>query len=247
MNGLSNTGEIAGSMGRLIKKYEGRSAVGPLLLLILGVGMTFASLWAFIDSSMPNYIRGFAVAGVLFAIIGIDGVIKALGRYCMMIYEGGFEYSSTTENRLVRWSDIISVWQKILTRGANGPVTRTIYTLLLKDEKKLVLDNNRFKDALGLGKTIQHEVTRCLMPQYVRMLNSGGTAQFGKLSMTNLAISNGKESIPWVEIKGVRVRNGVIAIWKEDKWLTWSSILASEVPNMFVFLSLVDQIVGVRS
>jgi hypothetical protein len=42
------------------------------------------------------------------------------------------------------------------------------------------------------------------------------------------------------------VRNGVIAIWREDKWLTWSSILASEVPNMFVFLSLVDQIVGVR-
>jgi hypothetical protein len=243
---MSNPAEKTSPMGRVIKKYEGRSALGPLLLVILGVGMTLASAWAFIDPSLPNYIRGFVVAGVLFAIVGIDGLIKALRQYRLTIYENGFEYSTATENRLVRWSDIVSVWQKILTRGANGPVTQTNYTLLLKDSTKLVLDNERFKDALGLGKTIQHEVTRCLMPEYVRTLNAGGTAQFGKLSMTNQAISNGKESIPWAEVKEVRVRNGVIAIWREDKWLTWSSILASEVPNMFVFLSLVDQIVGVR-
>jgi hypothetical protein len=75
---MSNPAEKTSSMGRIIKKYEGRSALGPLLLVILGVGMTLASAWAFIDPSLPNYIRGFVVAGVLFAIVGIDGLIKAL-------------------------------------------------------------------------------------------------------------------------------------------------------------------------
>ena len=243
---MSNEAENISAMGRLIKKYEGRSAVGPLLIFILGMGMVMASVWAFMGQSLPNYLRAFVVAGVLFALVGIDGVVKALREYSITLYEGGFEYSTITENRLVRWNEVVSVWQKILTRGANGPITQTIYTLLLKDKKKLVLDNERFKDMLGLGKTIQHEVTRCLMPQYVQTLNSGGTAQFGKLAITNQTISNGKESIPWSQVKEVRVRNGVIAIWKEDKWLIWSSILAADIPNMFVLLSLVDQIVGVR-
>jgi hypothetical protein len=243
---MSNEAENIKAMGRLIKKYEGRSAVGPFFMFLLGMGMVAASIWAFMDPSLPNYIRGFVVAGVLFAIVGIDGVIKALREYNITLYEGGFEYSTISENRIVRWNEVVTVYQWILQRGPNGPVTQTRYTLFLQDKKKLVLDNEHFKDVLGLGKTIQHEVTRRLMPQYVQTLNSGGTAQFGKLSISNQAISNGKESIPWSQVKKVQVRNGMIAIWKEDKWLTWSSIQASDVPNLFVLLSLVDQIVGVR-
>jgi hypothetical protein len=32
-----------------------------------------------------------------------------------------------------------------------------------------------------------------------------------------------------------------------NNWLTWSSVMASDIPNLFVFLSLVEQIVGVGS
>ena len=75
-------------------------------MLILGAGMVLASVWAFMDPSLPNYLRGLVVAGVLFMLVGIDGVVKALREYSMTIYEGGFEYSTITENRLVRWSEV---------------------------------------------------------------------------------------------------------------------------------------------
>jgi hypothetical protein len=51
--------------------------------------------------------------------------------------------------------------------------------------------------------------------------------------------------IPWNEIKSVRVNNGAIMVDRSGK-ITWSGISASSIPNLYLFLTLVDQIVGVN-
>jgi hypothetical protein len=38
----------------------------------------------------------------------------------------------------------------------------------------------------------------------------------------------------------------VVRIRKAGKWLSWSKVQAREIPNLYVFLTLVDQIIGVN-
>jgi len=237
-------------LGRALARYQGRDATAALIMFALGIAGMMAGAWAILTIRPPSDLRGLGaggiIAGGLFILGSLEGLINAFRDYEIIIFERGFKYSTIMESRAVRWEEVIAVWQAAYKRGPKGPASTLIYTILLKDKKKLVLNNDRFKNVEGLGETIQREVTRRLMPQYIQTLNSGGTINFGKLTLSKQGISNGKELVPWSQIRDVKIRNGVIAINKEGKWLAWSSILASQIPNLFVFLDLVDQAVGVR-
>jgi hypothetical protein len=38
------------------------------------------------------------------------------------------------------------------------------------------------------------------------------------------------------------VNRGVVTVKKEGKWLSWSTIRAATVPNLFVFMALVNYV-----
>ncbi len=97
-----------------------------------------------------------------------------------------------------------------------------------------------------LGALIQSETFKRLMPQAIESYNGGGTLQYGKLSINQVGISNGKETVAWAQVKGVQISNGFIAVKKEGKWLTWANVSVAQTPNFFIFLALVDRIVGVQ-
>lgn len=234
-------------LGRLISRYEGRGIVGPFLGFILAVGVTAASVWSNMDPGAPTWLKPYWIAGGLFLLTAGGAVVNGLLDYQVDIHEQGFVYSTAFETLNVNWADVMTVWQAKRVRQRNGPTTSATYTFLLQNGKKLVLDNERFKNAEGLGDAIQNEVTRRLMPGYIDLLRSGGTAKFGKLSINSQGISNGKETIPWSQVKDVRITLGIININKEGKWLTWSSARASEIPNLYVFLELIDRIVDIKS
>ena len=232
-------------LGRLIARYEGRGFAGPFIGFILAAAVTLVSVWSYVDPNAPSWLRPYWVPGGIFLLVTGGAVINGLREYQVEIHEQGFVYSTVFETVNVHWEDVSAVWQAKRARQRNGPTTSATYTILLKNKKKLVLDNERFKNAEGLGDTIQKEVTRRLMPKYIELLRSGGTAKFGKLSISQQGISNGKETIPWSQVQAVRINNGIININKEGKWLGWANVMAYEIPNLFIFLGLVDQIVGV--
>jgi Family of unknown function (DUF6585) len=232
-------------LGRMIARYKGRGVTGPFIGFILAAAVTLVSIWSYVDPSAPSWLRPYWVAGGIFLLVTGGAVINGLREYQVDIHEQGFVYSTVFETANVRWEDVSAVWQAKCARQRNGPTTSATYTVLLKNKKKLVLDNERFKNAEGLGDTIQKEVTRRLMPRYSELLKTGGTAKFGKLSISRQGLSNGKETILWAQVKAVRINNGIININKEGKWLGWANVMAYEIPNLFVFLGLIDQIVGI--
>jgi hypothetical protein len=238
---------MAHELGRLTARYEGRGVIGPFLGFLVALGITLAGIWPYMDPNAPTWLRGLWVPGGIFLLVTGGAVINGLREYQVEIREQGFVYSTVFETANVYWDDVTAVWQAKRARQRNGPTTSATYTILLKNKKKLVLDNERFKNAEGLGDTIQKEVTRRLMPKYIDRLKTGGVAKFGKLSISRQGISNGKETIPWPQVKAVRINNGIININKEGKWLHWSSVMAHEIPNLYIFLELIDQVVGIRN
>ena len=233
-------------LGKFLVRYEGRGVVGPFLAFVVALGVTGASIWSYTNPSAPTWLRPMWIAGGLFLLVAGGAVITALRGYEVNIHEKGFAYSTIFETANVYWEEVTAVWEAKRMRERNGPTTHASYTVLLKNGKKLVIDNELFKKAEELGDGIQKQVTRCLMPKYIELLRSGGTAKFGKLSINNQGISNGKEMIPWPQVRDIRINLGYFNINKDGKWLAWSSVMAAHIPNLYVFLGLVDQIVEIR-
>src|SRR5690606_26520162 len=97
-----------------------------------------------------------------------------------------------------------------------------------------------------LGELIRDETMARMYPRYAAAYNAGQTINFGNLSISKQGISNDKETIAWDQVKGINLDRGVINIQKEGKWFTWKSATVGGTPNVFVFLSMVDQIAGLN-
>jgi hypothetical protein len=166
----------------------------------------------------------------------------------VLTFSDGLMQIKSGAQMIIRWDDITSVWQSITVVKRYGVITVStthLYTVQRANGEVLYL-NDQLKNVEALGTTIQNEVTRRLLPRAVDTYNSGGVVTFGKLTVSKEGLSNGKETIPWSQVQKVSIKSGTITVRKEGKLFNWSNVTVAETPNVFVFLSLVDQIVGIK-
>ncbi len=68
---------------------------------------------------------------------------------------------------------------------------------------------------------------------------------FGILALSKEGLSYGSSFLDWDDIKGVRIHKGFISVRERGEWHAWGNISVSRVANLYVFLALVNQVVGV--
>lgn len=187
-------------------------------------------------------------------------IFGALGSYLIYLwysrrgkaveaYEQGLLRIQGKKVKVTRWDDIDAVWQSITRRYYNGVYTGTtyVYTIRTKDGERFSV-SNAYKDIETLGEIIQSEVTQRLLPVIVRAYQSGQTINFGKLSLNSQGLIYKDKQLPWNQIKDLKIDRGYISIKQEGgRWFNWAQVMADTVPNLFVFLALVDNIVGIRT
>jgi hypothetical protein len=180
--------------------------------------------------------------GITFLVIGY-----IQSRQRIQLFEHGFTYIKAGTTRVIRWDEIESVQQQIVRQHVYFIPVATLYTYTIRTLRgeTLKLTNSVGKVA-QLGALIQGETFKRLMPRALEIYNGGGTLQYGKLSISQAGIGNGKEIVPWSQVKGVRVSNGFIVVQKDGKWLAWTNVAVSRTPNFYIFLALVNQIMGVK-
>jgi len=66
------------------------------------------------------------------------------------------------------------------------------------------------------------------------------------LGVSQEGLHYGKSLLEWDEITAVKIKAGYISVGKRGKWFNWCNIAASSIPNLLVFESLVNQIVGIE-
>lgn len=139
------------------------------------------------------------------------------------------------------WDQIDFMWQAVTRRYVNGIYVRTIYkyTVRRKDGDQVILDD-RFADIEALGNKIATEMTRYQLPLAINSFNSGNTLTFGRLSVNLQGVSNGDRMLPWSQVRKIDIQQGTVKVLNENKWLSWSSARVANIPNIFVFMALVD-------
>jgi hypothetical protein len=189
------------------------------------------------------------LVSIIFLVIGI--AFMAIGyfqsRQHIQVFDQGFTYIKASAVQIVRWDAIESIrHQAVRVRVNFIPIgTAHTYTITTTQGETIKLTGSIGKVA-KLGALIEAEAFKYLMPRAIETYKAGGTLQFGKLSVSQLGIGNGKEIVPWAQIKSVQMNNGWISVKKQGKWLNWANAAVAQTPNVFVFLALVDSIVGLK-
>ena len=224
--------------------------------------------------SKGNYYAGIAL--VIIGIIGIiagfalsdDGLLPVCGGLGLLLalaggysiwqsrreqdlairaFHDGLTYSHKGKTEAMRWDDMTQVTMSLIN-NKNLRAMFYNYTLQSSDGRKITFNYNdqAMQNLQQLSDTIQREITARQLPQAIAAYNAGDNVTFGRLTVSKAGLSNGKEAIPWSEVEEVKLQNGAVTVRKKDKWLNWSSVTVGSTPNIYVFLHMVDQIVGLN-
>ena len=178
-----------------------------------------------------------------FVLLFIIAILRIQQR--VAVFDKGFVYHKGKHNQIVTWDDIETVKQysvsvRIILFISIKSQGITIWT---KDGRKIKL-----LDQIGkvgeLITTIQKEVTARQLPVAMESFLRGEDVVFDKnVKVNKQGITWRKKTLAWDEYEELRLLGGSMTIRKKGKrWGGFASTPVGNMPNIFVFIGLVEQI-----
>jgi len=213
-------------------------------LAVAGVGYSLYEVYSFgssrWDNVMPALLLGLGLGG-LFFVIGAWSLFSLWRSWKLTVgrYDQGLAVVSNSGVQQLRWDQISEIYQQVTRHYTNGVYTGTThrYTIVV-DGKKQAFDD-KLKNVEELGNAIQDGVSAAIFPRYAAAINNGQRVNFGPLGIDKDNIYAWKKSVPWSEIKAVKIERGSISIKKEGGWFSWAAVTVPQVPNFWVFYALI--------
>ncbi|MBO0869468.1 MAG: hypothetical protein J2P15_12965 [Micromonosporaceae bacterium] len=239
----------ARGMGRQTGAYPIRRVRLQLLIPALFLTALFGVLAVGIWSGQHNagaagFMAALSGAGLCLGVLP-QNLTPRRGSRCVYVFEHGFIQGDRTGPVVdMRWDAIGSLLQRITRTYTNGIYTGTqyLYTVTRTDGVKVKL-TGWYKGIAELGQTVAREVTRVQLPVAFAAVQRGEALAFGDLTVNMAGIAcAGKGAVPWSEIQAVQINRGYVSLRRAGRWLPWSGQPASKIPNLFVFLTLADQL-----
>lgn len=209
---------------------------GLLLLLIASTGG---------DGALVPFILGL----VLFVCGLIAPFIFLLNRsQRVYVFAEGLVQTKGSTPEVVRWDQteslqqaIVKITYKVLYVIPVARIVRHTYTVHRTDGTRLV-----FRDSLrgveALGDRISRETARYLFPKALAAYHAGEQVAFSDLTISKQGIGRNGKLLPWGEYQGVEVVRGVVKIQQRGKRFSWASVQVRRLPNLLVFLNLLESI-----
>ena len=173
----------------------------------------------------------------------------------MTIHEEGISYKSPFRQKDLRWNEITE------TRYGQQPINATVHLGLiggliaataggnnkmnrsfeLIGPQRIVVNSN-IRDVEEVVRLCLAEINPRLRQDTERILTSGGTVSFGKISLSPAGVVwKSKEPIPYAAIAKSKIDGSMLRVKAEGKWLDNIAIQAKKVPNIFILLDLIEE------
>jgi hypothetical protein len=171
------------------------------------------------------------------------------------LHDEGISYKSPFGEKDLRWDEItetrygqqavnaavhfglIGLLVAAVARSSN----KVIRSLELIGPQKIVINSN-IRDVEEIVRLVLAAVNPRLRQDAERILNSGGTVSFGKISLSPGGIVwKSKEPIPYAAIVKCKIDGPLLRIKAEGKWLDSIAVTAKKVPNIFILLDLIEE------
>lgn len=240
----------ANQLGNLLEKHKAQTityliltAISLLLgVLLLQLGIGGIPLWG-----------GWRLHSIWLLVFGLFFVIAAC--YCaitaiatigvrLFLFEQGLIYKNFGATQIIRYDTITVIWQGRLPIDSKdtSAATEKIYTIETNAGKKLKI-TDIFDQVNEIGDRLQKEIVCCRFPDVLNDYKQGYELQFGPLSISQSGVGSVLGTLPWKEIEAVKIRNAVVVFeGKGGNLLNWITVQVSEIPNLYLFLELVGQL-----
>lgn len=159
------------------------------------------------------------------------------------LFEKGVGYRDRKGARALAWGDFDAVWQSITKRYVNGVYAGTthIYRARVRGGETLVFDD-RLRDVSALGEAVVKATASALLPAALRAYEAGERVNFGPIALDRGGLHSGGKSLPWAEVKAVKIERGQISVDRDGKWFAWTRATVPQIPNFYVLVTLLDRL-----
>jgi len=156
------------------------------------------------------------------------------------IFKNGIQYRSIFLRRhAYYWSELSGIASSATRITFFGKDIQTIPSgvIYLYTGKSIEL-TNRFQNIPRLVEIVKSIIYPLIWPTLKSTFRSGGTAQFGRLTLTREHIQIAKKSIPWESVYRLRAESGFLMVELRDD--SDQQIPISDIPNLELLLQFVD-------
>lgn len=229
-------------------EFSTRGALGNYVgLPVVGLGMVVGGIALMAIESLPGFSGLLAAMGVIFLAVGGYQFFSALispPRH-IWVFDGGITYQRGNSQEEIRWEDMEAIYQHISTYhlGVIPLVRQHSYTLHMSDGREITF-NRDIQNVEALGQMLNRKLTDQQFPEALETLREGGTLTFGPVRVNGHGLQNGGDLLPWEEIRHIRLINGQIQIKEAGRTFTWKGVPASKIPNLYLFLTLINKVVA---
>lgn len=236
--------------------------ISPKQPWILTGLVALVGLVAFAGPGLLDLLSGYSSGWVLVrTILGLIMLAVAAQQFYVIIHnrdlrvialDKGFVRVGGGKSDVVRWDEITGVYQAVVDhyhRTAYVFTTHTgtthTYTIWTEDSTRIVL-TDMLINVETLGAMIQKRATESLLPGYMDDYEGGEDISFNGLSLSKAGINSGTRTLPWDQVEGVGLNRGHVIVRQRGAQANWGVQTVAMTPNLFVFLAMVDQIVGLN-
>ncbi|GAB4578668.1 MAG: hypothetical protein Fur0022_14040 [Anaerolineales bacterium] len=226
------------------------------ITFVVGSYMTYSNYTKYgpatLNQQLENiFLPTVLIAGILFLISLITLWSTFTNwRKAAVVYADGFAYSDHKGVRTFRWDQITGMTSAVTRHYRNGIYTGTTHLYTLWDAKgnKLAI-NDSLPKVEELSNMIREATYRYQYQAAADSYNAGHKVQFGPITISKAdGITIQKKSYKWDEVGQVSIEQGYIKVAKKGGgWFSGASAMIAVVPNYEVLLSIVHQVVGVKT
>jgi hypothetical protein len=224
---------------------------GSALVFLYGIYDAYLAFQAHGPALLDDKLTIPVIVAIILFGLGLLGGWSAYANWNkgVAVYERGFVYRDRKGFRTWRWDEVASITSAVTRHYTNGIYTGTthVYTLLKRSGERLVL-NDVFVKVDQLAAAVEQNVFPLLYEQLAGGYNAGQVLTFGPVAVGKSGIVIGKKTYPWTEVQQVSIHQGVLRVSKKGGgWFSGASAMASTIPNLRVLLSILDQVVGIKT
>jgi hypothetical protein len=161
-------------------------------------------------------------------------------RLRIFVYRDGLIYVRG-KAEVLRWNQMERVWKDFYV-GRKGPYARS-YTVRRSDDVLFVF-TAELKNVEALGRLIEIEITRRLLPRALASYQTGGPVVFDEIvvSSRGIGVKSGRKLLFWDDFGRLSIDEKKIALYKKSMDAAWTVLNVANVPNVEVLKELIAHI-----
>ncbi|MFI5979939.1 DUF6585 family protein [Streptomyces sp. NPDC051555] len=228
------------------EKYRIWFVIGSLV----GIAALFGGgvlLWLEVDWKVAMYPLWIGVLAAV-AVASSPLFRRGLAAKRLHLYEHGLVVDKAGGGLFaVRWERAVlyqeTVQEVIDYKGTRTPVGRSHASVVVAPGGEQVRITDLYAGSVTWAPLLAEAVARTQVDKVWKLVREGGTVRFGPLALSRAGVTHESHgTLPWAEVSEVAARGGMVCVWRTGLTKAWAAPKAPKVPNLLVFLTIVDEL-----